>query len=95
MERELVRPTKLITEEGVFNRESIGWSRRPLVTCNLPNTLPRKKTWNYWCILGEEALFSARIGHATNFSMCFVYFFDYKTKQFFEKRQSFQKIKNW
>src|SRR5699024_1941920 len=45
----------------------------------------RKKKWNYWCVYGREALFSATISNLDYGTACFVYYLDYATKDFFEK----------
>lgn len=45
----------------------------------------RKKKWNYWCIYGDEILFSATISHLDYAAVCFVYFLEYETQRYFEK----------
>ena len=45
----------------------------------------RKKKWNYWCVYGEDLLFSATISHLDYAAVCFVYFLDYETQRFYEK----------
>ena len=45
----------------------------------------RKKKWNYWCVFGDEIMFSATISHVDYAVVCFVYFLEYETQRFFEK----------
>lgn len=45
----------------------------------------RKKKWNYWCVYGEDILFSATISHLDYAAVCFVYFLEYETQRYFEK----------
>jgi Protein of unknown function (DUF2804) len=53
-----VAPVLLCTPEGRLAEDAIGWSRRPLHTCNLRGRWPRKKRWDYWAITtGEHLLF--------------------------------------
>jgi len=84
-ERELTSPTLLCDQHGKLNRESIGWSRKPLVTSNLTGHFLRKKKWNYWCVFGQDALFSATVSHLDYALVCFVYYLEYETKDYFEK----------
>ncbi|UTR08879.1 DUF2804 domain-containing protein [Evansella sp. LMS18] len=84
-EREITEPVKLCDENGNLNAASVGWSRRPLITSNLKGQFLRKKKWHYWCVNGQDALFSATISHLDYAAVCFVYYLDYKTKDFYEK----------
>lgn len=43
------------------------------------------KKWNYWCVYGEDILFSATISHLDYAAVCFVYFLEYETQRYFEK----------
>jgi len=45
----------------------------------------RKKKWNYWCVFGDDILFSATISHLDYASVCFVYFLNYETQRYVEK----------
>ena len=60
-ERELTAPVDLVGADGLLNREAVGWSRHPLHRCNLPESLKRKKKWNYWAVTTPELLFSATV----------------------------------
>ena len=84
-EREIVVSTPLCDAKGNLNPAAIGYAKKPLVDCNLTGHFMRKKKWNYWCIYGEEILFSATISHLDYAAVCFVYFFEYETQRFFEK----------
>lgn len=84
-EPELYREDDLCDQDGTLNRSSIGWSRKPIVRCNLKGAWLRKKKWNYWCIIGPDCLFSATISNLDYVGMIFVYYLDFKTKSFTEK----------
>ena len=47
---ELTRPVDLCRAHGTLAPDAVGWSRRPLHTCNLSGAWPRKKRWEYWCV---------------------------------------------
>ncbi|MUT68292.1 DUF2804 family protein [Paenibacillus sp. NEAU-GSW1] len=78
-------PVSLCNERGELANDSVGWSRHPLVRCNVKGNLLRKKKWNYWCVTGPELLFSATISHLDYAAVMFVYVLDLKTKQFAEE----------
>ncbi len=84
-EREITEPVLLCDENGRLNKESIGWARKPLITSNLSGHYMRKKKWNYWCVFGKEVMFSATISHLDYAVVCFVYFLEYETNNFYEK----------
>lgn len=84
-EREITEKINMCTEKGELNPESIGWARAPLFNCNLSSRWSRKKKWNYWCTTGEDCLFSVTISNLDYAGMVFIYFLDFKTKQFIEK----------
>ncbi|RNF40098.1 DUF2804 domain-containing protein [Planococcus salinus] len=85
VERELTERVKLCDTKGQLNPSAIGYSRRPLVESNLHGNFMRKKKWNYWCVFGEEIMFSATISHLDYATVCFVYFLNYETQRFHEK----------
>ena len=62
-EKELFEPVMLCRPDGSLNRESVGWSRTPLHTCNLRGHWPRKKKWNYWAITTDEFVFSISLAN--------------------------------
>jgi len=74
----------LCDEGGRLNPKAVGWSRKPLHVCNLRGRFPLKKKWDYWCITGEQFLFSATIAHIDYLSLGGAYFLDYDSKRFAE-----------
>ena len=84
-EREILVPTSLCDKKGNLNPEAIGYARKPIIDCNLSGHFMRKKKWNYWCVYGEDILFSATISHLDYAAVCFVYFLEYETQRYFEK----------
>ncbi|MEG0259155.1 MAG: DUF2804 domain-containing protein [Lysinibacillus sp.] len=84
-EKEIVQPTLLCDKKGNLNPAAIGFARKPLINSNLTGHLMRKKKWNYWCVYGDEILFSATISHLDYAAVCFVYFLEYETQRYFEK----------
>ncbi|HBT74194.1 MAG TPA: DUF2804 domain-containing protein, partial [Lysinibacillus sp.] len=84
-EKEILQPTLLCDKKGNLNPAAIGFARKPLINSNLSGHLMRKKKWNYWCIYGDEILFSATISHLDYAAVCFVYFLEYETQRYFEK----------
>ncbi len=85
-EREITEPVALCDDKGLLNPDAIGFARRPFIQSNLKNHFMRKKKWNYWCIYGEDLLFSATISHLDYAAVCFVYILDYETQRFYEKQ---------
>jgi hypothetical protein len=84
-EREITIPTLLCDRKGNLNPAAIGYAKKPLIESNLTSHFMRKKKWNYWCVYGEDILFSATISHLDYAAVCFIYFFEYDTQRFFEK----------
>lgn len=84
-ERELTSPVALCDGEGRLLRESVGWSRSPLHTCNLPATLPRKERWNYWAVNDNRFFFSATVADIDLVALAFAYYYDRETRDFAEK----------
>lgn len=76
-EAELRDPVRLCDPRGHLRPEAIGWSRRPLVTCNLRGAWPRKKRWDYWCVTTPTHLIALTyadidyLGIADLFFLCF------------------------
>lgn len=85
IEKELMEPMMLCKEDGKLNPESVSWAKNPIYTCNLKGSWLRKKKWNYWCIMSPDCLFSATISNIDYVGMVFIYFLDFKTKNFIEK----------
>ena len=88
-EREITEPVSLCDEKGCLKTDSIGWSRRPLISGNVSGHFLRKKKWNYWCITNKDVLFSVTISHLDYAMVCFVYYLDLHTKKFYEKTALF------
>ncbi|MCA1074925.1 DUF2804 domain-containing protein [Clostridium bowmanii] len=84
-EKEIPESVDLCDCDGKINEESIGWSRNAVFNCNIKGSWLRKKKWNYWCITNNECLFSVTISNIDYLGMAFVYFLDFKTKEFVEK----------
>src|SRR5690625_222325 len=85
IEKEITNPVLLCNSDGKLNPDSVGWARRPIITSNVTGSFTRKKKWNYWCVYGQDAMFSATISHLDYAAVCFVYYLEYETNQFFEK----------
>ncbi|MGM0896813.1 MAG: DUF2804 domain-containing protein [Bacillota bacterium] len=85
VERELTERVKLCDAKGHLNPNAIGYAKKPLIECNLKGNFMRKKKWNYWCVFGDEIVFSATICHLDYAAICFVYFLNYETQRFYEK----------
>lgn len=88
-EREIIEPVYLCDDKGNLMPDSVGWSRKPLISGNVTGRFLRKKKWNYWCITNKDVLFSATISHLDFAMVCFVYYLDLNTKTFFEKTALF------
>lgn len=84
-EREIYKTVELCDAKGQLNPEAIGFARSPIIVSNLSGNFMRKKKWNYWCVYGEEIMFSATISHLDYATVCFVYFLNYETQRFYEK----------
>ena len=85
-EREITGPVALCDDKGLLNPEAIGFARHPYIQSNLKNHFMRKKKWNYWCVYGEDLLFSVTISHLDYAAVCFVYILNYETQRFYEKQ---------
>jgi len=84
-EPELTGPVDLCDSRGNLNPAAIGWSRHPLHNCNLQRHWPRKKRWNYWCVVSPTHLFSVTLSDVDYLGLPFIYLLDFSTKQFAEK----------
>ncbi len=76
-QREIMKTTPLCDASGALNPDAIGWSRRPWHHCNLRGRFPRKKKWDYWCVVGDRFLLSATIAHIDYLALGSVYFLKY------------------
>ncbi len=84
-EPELTDPVRLCDSKGRLLPASVGWSRRPLHTCNLSGHWPRKKKWNYWCVATDKHLFSVTLSDIDYVGVAFAYFLEYATSRFIEQ----------
>ncbi|GEL77862.1 DUF2804 domain-containing protein [Tenuibacillus multivorans] len=82
---EITRAFKLCDERGKLNRESVGWSRHPMIYCNLRGSFLRKKKWNYWCVTSHDALFSITVSHLDYAAVVFAYVLDLRSHRFVEE----------
>jgi hypothetical protein len=85
VEPEITSPVDLCDARGRLVPEAVGWSRRPLHTCNVSGQAPRKKRWNYWAMHTDRFLFSATIADVDHYVLAFAYFFEFATQRFIEK----------
>jgi uncharacterized protein DUF2804 len=84
-EPELTAPVLLCGPDGRLNPQAVGWSRRPLHSCNLPASLARKKKWNYWAVTSNDLLFSATIADVELLQLGGAYIFDRRTHRHVDK----------
>ncbi|WP_461206848.1 DUF2804 domain-containing protein [Clostridium sp. DL1XJH146] len=84
-EIELFNPINLCNDNNLLNEKSIGWSRFPIINCNLKHHILRKKKWNYWLAISNECLFSATISNIDYLGLVFIYMYDFNTGNFIEK----------
>ena len=53
-EPELTQPADQCLPDGSLHPAARGWSRRPLLRCNLRGPWGRVKRWEYWCVTGAD-----------------------------------------
>ena len=92
MQTELTQPGPLLTPDGRLDQ--IGWSRRPLLDCNLesarfyalrPLQRFRIKRWDYYAVFSPRRFFSATIADLGYAGNLFVYTMDFKTGDLHEE----------
>lgn len=92
MQNEITQPGPLLDAQGRLVQ--VGWSRRPLLDCNLENVhfyrirslQPfRKKRWDYYAIFTPNRFFSATIADLGYAGNIFVYTLDFKTGELYEE----------
>lgn len=81
---ELTSQVLLCDGAGNLNPAAVGWSRHPLHRCNLHGKFPRKKKWNYWCVMGQECMLSLTIAHIDYIALGALYFLEYDSNRFAE-----------
>lgn len=92
MQNEITQPGKLLNEHG--NLVKVGWSRQPLLDCNLENARFyswrswqrfRMKRWDYYAIFTPRRFFSATIADLGYAGNIFVYTLDFNTGDLHEE----------
>lgn len=79
MERELFEPVRLCGADGKLNPAAVGWSRRPLVDCNLRGRWPRKKRWDYYCVTTDTHLLTLTYADVDYLGLADLWFLEYAT----------------
>ncbi len=92
MQTELTQPGHLLNPDG--NLAQIGWSRQPLLDCNLEAAhfytftafqRFRIKRWDYYAVFSPSGFFSATIADLGYAGNLFVYVMDFKTGELHEE----------
>lgn len=86
MQKELTYPGPLLDENGRLVQ--VGWSRRPLLDCNLENARFhrfRVKRWDYYAVFTPQRFFSATIADLGYAGNIFVYTLDFATGELHEE----------
>ncbi len=92
MQTELTQPGKLLDPNGCLNQ--VGWSRQPLLDCNLENARfyalrplqrLRLKRWDYYAVFSPRRFFSATIADLGYAGNIFVYTLDFATGDLHEE----------
>ena len=86
MQTELTQPGPLLDANGRLAQ--VGWSRKPLLDCNLENTRFhrfRVKRWDYYAVFTPKRFFSATIANLGYAGNIFVYTLDFETGELHEE----------
>jgi hypothetical protein len=94
MQNELTQPGDLLNPSGELSQ--VGWSRQPLLDCNLENALfystllrpfqgLRMKRWDYYAVFTPRRFFSATIAHLGYAGNIFVYTLDFASHALHEE----------
>jgi hypothetical protein len=86
MQTELTQPSPLLDENGRLAQ--VGWSRKPLLDCNLEKTRFhrfRVKRWDYYAVFTPRRFFSATIADLGYAGNIFVYTLDFATRELHEE----------
>ncbi len=81
---EIVAPVDLCSNDGILNPDAVGWSRHPLHRCNLSGHWPRKKRWDYWCVMTPSFAFSVTVASIDYFAFANVYLLDFDANRCFD-----------
>jgi hypothetical protein len=84
MSSEIAVPVDLCLNDGMLNPDAVGWSRHPLHRCNLSGHWPRKKRWDYWCVMTPSFAFSVTLASLDSFGFANVYLLDFETNRCFD-----------
>lgn len=84
-EREITEAVLECTPDGSLNRDAVGWSRRPLHTCNLHGHWPRKKRWEYWAVATRDHLLAVTLADIDYAGLAVVTLLDYRTRAIVER----------
>lgn len=84
-EKEITQQVDLCDTQGKLLLSSVGWSRQPIIRCNVTGHPLRKKKWNYWCVTNPECMFSVTISNIDYAAVMFMYLLDFKTMEFEER----------
>ncbi len=92
MQLELTQPGPLLNDQGRLAQ--IGWSRQPLLTCNLENARFyalhalqrfRIKRWDYYALFTPQRFFSATVADLGYAGNVFVYTLDFASNELHEE----------
>ena len=94
MQNEIIKSTALLDKNG--NLSQVGWSRYPLLECNLENAafyptifrplqFARVKVWDYYAIFTPQRFFSATIANLGYAGNIFVYTLDFDSGELHEE----------
>ncbi len=83
---EITKPVDLCVGFGRLNHLALGWSRRPLVRCNIKDHFFRKKRWDYWVVYNKKHLFSVTVANLDYLGMSFWYFIDFDKQRIVERK---------
>lgn len=75
-ELERQHPLPLCLANGHLNPAAIGWSRRPITHCNLPERLGRRKRWNDWRLLTPDWMLAITLADLDYIGFANVHFID-------------------
>ncbi|WP_235857481.1 DUF2804 domain-containing protein [Paenibacillus albiflavus] len=84
-EKEIMNQVDLCDANGKLLHDSVGWSRYPMIRCNVTGHPLRKKKWNYWCVTNAKCLFSVTISNLDYAAAMFMYVLDLDTLEFEEQ----------
>ena len=94
MQNEIIESEALLDKNG--NLSQVGWSRYPLLECNLENAafypkifrplqFARVKVWDYYAIFTPHRFFSATIANLGYAGNIFVYTLDFERGELYEE----------